>query len=90
VSAFLTISDPLFSSRRQQFSVLAAYHKIPAMYDGREFTDAGGLMSYAPNAADAFRQAGIYTGRILKGEQPANLPSPTVHEGRADHQHEDG
>ena len=73
-SAFLTASDPLFTSRRQQIAVLAADHKIPAIYHVRDFTAAGGLMSYAPNIYDVFRQAGVYTGRILKGEKPADLP----------------
>jgi putative ABC transport system substrate-binding protein len=73
-SAFLTMSDPLFTSRRQQIAVLAADHKIPAIYHVRAFTDADGLMSYAPDIYDAFRQAGVYTGRILKGEKPADLP----------------
>jgi putative tryptophan/tyrosine transport system substrate-binding protein len=73
-SAFLTVSDPLFTSRRQQIAVLAADHKIPAIYHVRDFTAAGGLMSYAPNIYDVFRQAGVYTGRILKGEKPADLP----------------
>jgi putative tryptophan/tyrosine transport system substrate-binding protein len=73
-SAFLTMADPLFSARRQQFAVLAAYHKIPAIYPAGEFTDAGGLMSYAPNVNDAYRQGGVYTGRILKGEKLADLP----------------
>jgi putative ABC transport system substrate-binding protein len=73
-SAFLTMPDPLFTGRRQQFSVLAAFHKIPAIHYARIFTDAGGLMSYAPNIADMVRQSGIYTGRILKGEKPAELP----------------
>jgi len=68
-SAFLTVSDPLFTSRRQQIAVLAANHKIPAIYHVRDFTAAGGLMSYAPNIYDVFRQAGVYTGRILKGEK---------------------
>jgi putative ABC transport system substrate-binding protein len=72
--AFLTGSDTLFINRRQQLAVLAAFHKIPAIYDSRDFTDAGGLMSYGANVPDAFRQAGIYTGRILKGEKPADLP----------------
>ena len=72
-SAFLTMSDPLFTSRRQQFAVLAAYHKIPTIYELRDYTDAGGLMSYGPNLNDAYRQAGIYTGRILKGERTAQL-----------------
>ena len=73
-SAFLTVSDPLFTSRRQQIAVLAADHKIPAIYHVRDFTAAGGLMSYAPNIYDVFRQAGVYTGRILKGEKPGDLP----------------
>ena len=73
-SAFLTVSDPLFTSRRQQIAVLAADHKIPAIYHVRDFTTAGGLMSYAPNIYDVFRQAGVYTGRILNGEKPADLP----------------
>src|SRR5262249_5053306 len=63
-----------FNSRRQQFSVLAAYHKIPAIYGARDYTDAGGLMSYAPSIEDAFRRSGVLTGRILKGEKPADLP----------------
>ena len=73
-SAFLTTSDLLFTSRRQQVAVLAAYHKIPAIYHNRDFTNVGGLMSYAPNINDAYRQVGVYTGRILKGEKPADLP----------------
>jgi putative tryptophan/tyrosine transport system substrate-binding protein len=73
-SAFLTASDPLFLGRRQQFAVLAAFNKIPAMYSARDYTEAGGLMSYAPNLNDTYRQIGVYTGRILKGEKPADLP----------------
>ena len=75
-------SDPFFNGRRQQLAVLAAFHKIPAMYDSRDYTDAGGLMSYAPNLPDAFRQAGVYAGRILKGEKPGDLPvqAPTKYE----------
>jgi putative tryptophan/tyrosine transport system substrate-binding protein len=74
VSAFLTVPDPLLSTRREQIVVLAAYHAIPGIYDFRAFTDAGGLISYAPNIPDMWRQAGIYVSRILKGEKPGDLP----------------
>jgi putative ABC transport system substrate-binding protein len=67
-------AEPYFYSRRVQLAVLAASHRLPAIYSQRDFVEAGGLMSYGTNIADAFRQIGVYAGRILKGAKPADLP----------------
>jgi putative ABC transport system substrate-binding protein len=67
-------TDAVFTSRRVQLANLAAHHSIPMTSSTREIAEAGGLMSYGSNIVDAYRQAGVYTGRILKGAKPADLP----------------
>jgi len=62
------------SGSREQLAALAAHHTLPAMFNSREFALAGGLLSYGPDQADAYREAGIYVGRILSGERPSDLP----------------
>jgi putative ABC transport system substrate-binding protein len=66
--------DALFDSRRVQLATLSARYQLPALHWKREFAEVGGLMSYGSNVADVIRQTGIYAGRILKGEKPADLP----------------
>jgi len=72
--ALLVGADAFFVSRREQIVALANHYKLPAFYDYREYAEAGGLASYAPNHTEPYRLAGIYTGRILKGAKPADLP----------------
>jgi putative tryptophan/tyrosine transport system substrate-binding protein len=72
--ALLVGADPIFLTWRDRFLALAARYALPAIFANREFVEAGGLMSYGPNVFDAFRLVGNYTGRILKGERPADLP----------------
>jgi len=74
VSAMLVGLGEFLSSLRRQIVQLAALHKIPAIYIGRQYTEAGGLMSYGASTPDAYRRAGVYVARILKGEKPGDLP----------------
>jgi putative ABC transport system substrate-binding protein len=81
-NAVLISADPFFNSRRTQIVVLAARAKVPAMYEFREFAIAGGLMSYGSSLVDAYRQVGVYAGRILNSAKPTELPvlQPTIFE----------
>jgi len=72
--ALLVLPSILFLDRRVQLATLAAHYRVPASYSSRENVEAGGLMSYGASITDRYRQVGIYTGRVLKGDKPVDLP----------------
>jgi putative ABC transport system substrate-binding protein len=74
VGGLVIAGDPFFTARQEQIAALAVRHAMPAVYQGREFAVAGGLMSYGGSTSEAYRLAGIYAARILKGEKPSELP----------------
>jgi putative ABC transport system substrate-binding protein len=82
IEALVLTPGPLFNNNRVQLATLAARHVLPTIYSSREFAEAGGLMSYGPSITEEFCQTGIYSGRVLKGEKPADLPvqAPTKYE----------
>jgi putative ABC transport system substrate-binding protein len=77
-AALVVAGDPFLTSQRAQIIALAARHAVPAIYIYREFAAAGGLMTYGTDLADSYRLAGVYTGKILKGAKPADLPVQQV------------
>jgi putative ABC transport system substrate-binding protein len=73
-TAILVTADPFFDTRRDRIVALAAQFKLPAIYQFRDYAVAGGLMSYGISITDGYRQVGVYTGQVLKGAKPADLP----------------
>ena len=90
VEALLVSAGPPFGQRRAQLATLAARHGVPTIYPDRMYAEAGGLMSYGSNVIEMYRLAGIYTGRILKGENPAEMPVIQAVQVRVHHQHPHG
>ena len=80
VDAVIVPPSVLFNDNPARLAALAARHRLPTAYELREFVEAGGLMAYAPSLTEAFRQRGVYTGRVLKGKKPADMPVPTKFE----------
>jgi ABC-type uncharacterized transport system substrate-binding protein len=81
-TVWLVAGDPYFDTQRARIAAFAAQNKLPAIYHFREYAVAGGLISYGPRITDGYRQAGIYTGQILNGAKPGDLPmvQPTKYE----------
>jgi ABC-type uncharacterized transport system substrate-binding protein len=74
VEALITLADAVLWNHRTRVVALAGQHHLPAMFDAREFADAGGLMAYGPHVPDSYRRAAVYVDKILKGTKPADLP----------------
>src|SRR5437867_861845 len=74
VGGLIPVSSPVFAAHKRDIVSLAAKHRLPAMYEHRDFVDSGGLMSYGPNLDDVFRRAAVFVDKILKGSKPGDLP----------------
>ena len=82
-------ADTFFTSRSRQLAKLTVDHAVPAIYEFREFTTAGGLMSYGTDEKEYYRVVGTYTGKVLKGEKPVDLAGRAIYESRNDPQSQD-